>query len=118
MRSKGVKPEDDDVPMSEKLDKIESVPISSRIPNQRMDDVDDIVTWLQNGNDDSVDPTRQFKKIDQMHPTTKCDQKPEDTTNFAQLPAYALDAPAEITSNNVPCIYNFRTCCSGTWVGL
>ena len=26
-------------------------------PNQRMDDVDDIMTWLQNGKDDSDDPT-------------------------------------------------------------
>ena len=71
MRNKGVKPEDDDVPMSEKLDKIESVLISRRTPDQRMDDVDDIVTWLQNGNDDSDDPTRQFKKIDQMLPKPK-----------------------------------------------
>ena len=75
MRNKGVKPEDDDVPMSEKLDMIESVPISLRTPDQRMDHVDDIVTWLQNGNIDSDDPTRQFKKIDQMLPKSKRGQR-------------------------------------------
>ena len=58
MRNKGVKPEDDDVPMSEKLYKIESVPIFRCTPDQRMDDVDDIVTWLQNGKDDSDDSGR------------------------------------------------------------
>ena len=66
-----------DVPMSEKLDKIESVPIFGRTPDQRMDDVDDIVTWLQNGKDDSDDPTGQFKKIDQMFPKPKRGQKLE-----------------------------------------
>ena len=78
MRNKGVKPEDDDVPMSEKLDKIESVPIFRGTPDQCMDDVDDIVTWLQNGKDDSDDPTGQFKKIDQMLPKPKRGQKAED----------------------------------------
>ena len=71
MRNKGVKPEDDDVPMSEKLDKIESVPISRRNPDQCMGYVDDIVTWLQNGNIDSEDPTRWLKKINQMLPKPK-----------------------------------------------
>ena len=53
-----IAPEDDDIPMLEKLDKIESVPIFRRTPDQRMDDVDDIVTWLQNGKDDSDDSER------------------------------------------------------------
>ena len=78
MRNKGVKPEDDDVPMSEKLDKIESVPIFRCTPDQRMDDVNDIVTWLRNDKDDSEGPTGQFKKIDQMIPKPKRGQKPED----------------------------------------
>ena len=44
--------------MLEKLEKIESVPIFRHIPDQHMDDVDDIVTWLQNGKDDSDDSKR------------------------------------------------------------
>ena len=66
-----IAPEDDDIPMLEKLNKIESVPIFRRTPDQRMDDFDDIVTWLQNGKDDSDDPTGQLKKIDQMLPKPK-----------------------------------------------
>ena len=53
-----IAPEDYEIPMLEKLDKIESVPIFRCTPDQHMDDVDDIVTWLQNGKDDSDDSKR------------------------------------------------------------
>ena len=40
-------------------------------------DVEDIMEWLLNPEDDSLDPMGDFKKVDQLRPKKAC-RKPED----------------------------------------
>ena len=43
----------------------------------RKQDVEDIMEWLRNPEDDSLDPMGDFKKVDQLRPKKAC-QKPKD----------------------------------------
>ena len=62
-RNKGVMSSgvDEDSPA---FNKIGSLPVSRRSPEDRQKDVDNAMTWLRNGKNDSDDPTDEFKKID------------------------------------------------------
>jgi hypothetical protein len=57
--------DEEDVPP---FDKLNSIPITRRTPEDRKKDVDDALTWIRNGKDDSDDPTGDFEKIDQLLP--------------------------------------------------
>ena len=63
--------------LSQPIEKLGSIPVSRRTPEDREKDIDDIVRWLRNGKDDSDDPTVEFEKIDQMV-SSKPGQKPKD----------------------------------------
>ena len=51
--------------------------MSRRSPEERKKDVDNVLNWLRNGQHYSMDPTGEFKKIDQMLPQ-KRKQSPKD----------------------------------------
>ena len=57
--------------LSPPIEKLGSIPVSRRTPEDREKDIDDIVRWLRNGKDDSDDPTGEFEKIDQMVPVSQ-----------------------------------------------
>jgi hypothetical protein len=40
--------------------------VSRRTPEERSEDADNALTWLRNKQNDSDDPTGEFKKIDQL----------------------------------------------------
>merc|ERR1711904_736667 len=76
MRSNNIPsvPSEDD----KKFDKLPSVPVARRSPEDRQKDVDDITDWIRKGrpsDDDSL--TNEFATIDQMLPIKK-KQKPDD----------------------------------------
>jgi len=73
MRNKGLAPSDDaDGGLFEKLG---SVPISRRTPEERKGDVDAAMNWMRNPQDEYLDPTGEFTRVDQLLP--KKGQKPE-----------------------------------------
>ena len=43
------------------IEKLGSIPVSRRTPEDREKDIDDFVRWLRNGKDDSDDPTVLFR---------------------------------------------------------
>ena len=43
-----------------------SVPVSRRSPEERKNDVDDILDWIRNTKDDLKDPTGEIKKVEQL----------------------------------------------------
>lgn len=45
-----------------------ALPVSRRTPEQRMKDADDVLTWMRSKKDDLLDPSGEFKKIDQILP--------------------------------------------------
>jgi hypothetical protein len=67
------------VPAVDKFNKVPSVPISRRTPEQRAKDLENTLNWLRNkGKDDEVfDPTGEFRKLDSMLPK-KNGQTPAD----------------------------------------
>ena len=73
MRNTGIVP-DEKVPA---FDKIGSVPVSRRTPEERSQDLDNALSWIRNGRPESDDPTGEFKKIDQLLPPKK-NQPSED----------------------------------------
>ena len=73
IRNGGISPvADEEVPS---LKKIGSVPVSQRSPEDRSHDIDNILTWLRSKKDASIDPTGEFKKIDQLLPKNKGQSK-------------------------------------------
>merc|ERR1712106_326118 len=76
MRSNGVSPADD-AESTPRFSTLPSVQMSRRTPEGRKNDVDAIMNWLRNPEDDSLDQTGDFTKIDQMIPKKK-GQKPQD----------------------------------------
>jgi len=60
--------------------KLGSVPLSRRSPEERQSELNDVLTWLRNKKPDSMDPSGQFKKIDQMLPRKK-NQRTKDRAN-------------------------------------
>merc|ERR1712078_916247 len=55
-----------------KFDKLGSLPISRRSPEDSLkNDVADILNWLRNGKEESLDPYGAFSKIDQLLPMKK-----------------------------------------------
>jgi hypothetical protein len=76
MRHNEFSPSFDDSP--DKFEKLGSVPISRRSPEDRLKDQDDVLNWLRQSKSPSFDtPDGTFKKIDQMLPVKK-DQTPEN----------------------------------------
>merc|ERR1712146_329813 len=74
-----------------------------RSPEQREEDADDILSWLRQGQPDSLDPTGEFKKINQLLPP-KDGQRPEDRANEIES---ALDwsrnsSPKDVEDNETP----------------
>merc|ERR1711933_166733 len=60
------------------LDKLPSVPVKRRSPEDRQKDVDDITDWIRKGRPiDNDSPTNEFATIDQMLPPKK-NQSPDD----------------------------------------
>merc|ERR1712187_1019830 len=60
------------------MDKLPSVPVARRSPEDRQKDVDDITDWIRKGRPSDVDsPTNEFATIDQMLPPKK-NQSPDD----------------------------------------
>ena len=57
--------------LSQPIEKLGSIPVSRRTPEDREKDIDDIVRWLRNGKDDSDDPTGEFENINQMVPVSQ-----------------------------------------------
>ena len=45
-----------------------SLPVSRRTPEQRQKEAGDVVTWIRSKKDASLDPSGEFKKIDQILP--------------------------------------------------
>jgi len=76
MRCNGGTPSDDLPPLKD-FEKIPSLPVSRRSPEKRADDVDNALKWLRNPEDNTLDPTGEFTKIDQLLPKKKS-QKPEE----------------------------------------
>jgi 5'(3')-deoxyribonucleotidase len=76
LRHKGVRPSDEEGLSS--LDKVGSLPVSCRNPEERAKTVDDTLNWLRNkGKDDeTTDPPGEFRKLDQLLPQ-KRDETPE-----------------------------------------
>merc|ERR1712227_604846 len=67
---------DDTMPAS--MDKLPSVPVKRRSPEDRQKDVDDINDWIRKGRlSDDDSPTNEFATIDQMLPIKK-KQNPDD----------------------------------------
>jgi len=54
-----------------------SVPVSKRSPQDRKKETDSVLSWLRNPQDQKLDPTEEFTRVDQMLPKKK-GQKPED----------------------------------------
>ena len=54
-----------------------SVPVSRHSPEERKNDVDDILDWIRSKKDDLKDPTGEIKKVEQLLPQ-KSVQKPQD----------------------------------------
>ena len=69
----------DDDDAIDKFNKVGSVPVARRTPEQRKKDLDDTLNWLRNkGKDDDItDPTGEFRKLDSMLPHRR-GQTPED----------------------------------------
>merc|ERR1712003_129512 len=66
---------DGDTPI---MDKLPSVPVKRRSPEDRQKDVDDITDWIRKGRpSDDDSPTNEFATIDQMLPPKK-NQSPDD----------------------------------------
>jgi hypothetical protein len=59
------------------FNKLGSVPVSRRSPEDCSKDVDDTLTWLPKGKAGFEDPTEDFKKIDHLLPN-KRNQVPQD----------------------------------------
>jgi broad-specificity NMP kinase len=80
MRNNGPSPvvDQSDSPSSP-FDKVGSVPLSRRTPEERAKDVDNALNWLRNKgkNDDGNDPTGEFRRLDSILPKKK-GQTPED----------------------------------------
>merc|ERR1711971_169822 len=54
------------------LQKLPSIPVKRRSPEDRQKDVDDITDWIRKGRPIDLDsPTNEFKTVDQMLPTKK-----------------------------------------------
>jgi hypothetical protein len=68
MRNAGVKPDDEEVPA---FNKLASIPVARRSPEDRVMDLEDVMTWMRNGKNPDDDPTGEFKKLDQMLPMKK-----------------------------------------------
>merc|ERR1711976_862178 len=67
-----------DCTMPSSMDKLPSVPVKRRSPEDRQKDVDDITDWIRKGRPSDVDlPTTEFATIDQMLPPKK-NQSPDD----------------------------------------
>ena len=78
MRSNNVPPVSPDDEKPTKFDKLPSIPVNKRSPEDRQKDVDDITEWIREGRPSNPDtPTNEFAAIDQMLPP-KTDQSPED----------------------------------------
>ena len=53
----------------DKFDKLGSVPVTRRSPEDKLDDVvADALNWLRSGKDDALDPDDTFSRIDQLLP--------------------------------------------------
>ena len=69
---------DSEEPTVPGFEKMPSVPVSKRSPEDREKDVDSIVNWLRQGKPNDLDtPNDEFAKIDQMLPKKK-GQTPKD----------------------------------------
>ena len=77
------------VPAVDKFNKVPSVPISRRTPEQRAKDLENTLNWLRNkGKDDDVnDPTGDFRKLDSMMPKQRVGA-PDDR-------AYEINGPLD-----------------------
>merc|ERR1712176_1612723 len=61
-----------------RFDKLSSIPVSRRSPEDREKDVDDISDWIRQGKPSEPEsPIGEFERIDQMLPPKK-NQSPED----------------------------------------
>ena len=69
-RERGVPPADDYGTPAD-FEKIPSIPVSKRSPEDRKQTVDDIFEWLRAGKPNDTDMADEFKKIDQMLPKKK-----------------------------------------------
>merc|ERR1719197_1913392 len=78
MRSNGVSPLMDVEDTPGRFDKLNSLPINRRSPEDRERDVDAITDWIRQGKPTEPDsPTSEFQKVDQILPPKK-KQSPED----------------------------------------
>jgi len=77
-RNQDVRPSDDDITMP-KFSKLSSIPVSHKSPEDRLNDVDNILQWIRSPGDggDKIDVPADVKKIDQMLPVKK-GESPED----------------------------------------
>lgn len=78
----GIKPSEgnEDLPGFEKLS---SVPISMRTPEERSADVNKALDWLRNCKQDSDDASGDFKRIGQLLPKKKNQTKERVTVHIA-----------------------------------
>merc|ERR1712183_176251 len=68
----------DESEVSSIMNKLPSIPINRRLPENRQKDLDDITEWIRQGRPSNMDsPINEFKTIDQMLPTKK-NQSPDD----------------------------------------
>ena len=75
-RNKNVLPSDE--PNVPGFEKMPSIPVSKRSPEDRKQDTDDILNWLRKGKPSELDtPNDEFAKIDQLLPQKK-GQSPKD----------------------------------------
>jgi hypothetical protein len=91
------------VPAVDKFNKVPSVPISRRTPEQRAKDLENTLNWLRNkGKDDEVfDPTGEFHMLDSMLPK-KNGQTPADR-------ARDIEAALDWMRNNGVSYASFRS---------
>jgi hypothetical protein len=84
LRNSGVPSVDDD--LAKALGRVGSVPISLRTPEQRMKDQQDALNWLRHKgkNDNVVDPTGEFRKIDSLLPKKKSQSKADRAKEMEQ----------------------------------
>merc|ERR1712032_1688718 len=83
------------------MEKIPSIPVKRRSPEDRQKDVDNIIDWIRKGRPSNLDsPTNEFKTIDQMLPTKK-KQSADDRANDVE------GVLNWIRTNNIPSVPTF-----------
>merc|ERR1712232_1118474 len=91
--------DDSDMPLG--MDKLPSIPVKRRSPEDREKDVNDITNWIRKGRPSNLDsPINEFKTIDQMLPTKK-KQSADDR---------AMDVEGVLNwmrTNNIPSVPTF-----------